>query len=142
MCRVILLAACGLAVAACPMLTGGPDERALAQASIDPRALDQLAPPAPGPALGPASPAATAQGAAHPPPPPFHPNGPHPRQPPAPTALAGPVMPATPPPAPVLPPAIAVPTRPPPAPLPPVITSTAPTVAIPIPAGLRVVFGP
>ncbi len=115
------------------------------QVSTDPRALDQLKPPAveskpPPPTRGrtparPARPQAAAPTPARPgPATPAAIYGP-PRPPPAP-------LPVAPPPAPVVPPPITVPTRPIPPPPPVPIVETAPGEALPLKDGLRVTFGP
>jgi outer membrane protein OmpA-like peptidoglycan-associated protein len=108
---------------------------AIAQVTLDQRALEKLGPgPAqatPTPTPAPAPPAPTPR--ARPPAPRLdahaHPNGPHQKLPATPRDIATqapmPTMPAAPPPAPVLPPPIVVPTRPQPLPAPPTVVAHA-----------------
>jgi outer membrane protein OmpA-like peptidoglycan-associated protein len=109
-----------------------------AQVSVDPRALDQLRPPAveaqparPRPTQArPARPGAPAAAA------PAELYGP-----PRPTVTPA-VVPAAPPPGPVIPPPIQVPTRPVPPPPPTQVVADAPGTAIEAQDGLRITFGP
>jgi outer membrane protein OmpA-like peptidoglycan-associated protein len=130
---------------------------ALAQSTLDPKALEQLAPapgtttpatppakpkPAPRPAKpaakpapakpAPAKPAAGKPAVTKPAAPP----------PPAPAKLPDVIVPTAPPPAPVLPPPIVVPIRPPPPAAPVPVAPDAPGSATADPTGLRVTFGP
>ena len=144
---------------------------ALAQASVDQRALEPLqqqpatpAPAKPAPAKpvpakpapakpvpakpapakpAPAKPAPAKPAPAKPAPAkPAPPNHPAPAHPAPPApAPAPPPVPAAPPPAPVLPPPVIVPTRPPPPPPPIPIAADAPGAAEQIPDGLRITFG-
>ena len=101
---------------------------ALAQVSVDQRALDQLAPAKP-PTTQPVKPAVPAPVVA---------------KPPASTTAARPAVPAvatTPPPNLTIPPALVVPTRPAAAPAKPPVVSDAPTTVERRRDGLRVVFG-
>jgi outer membrane protein OmpA-like peptidoglycan-associated protein len=109
----------------------------LAQTTLDPKALEQLAPPPPPakPSTPPAkpkprpapkpSPAKTIQA-----------------KPPAPAKPPDVVVPVAPPPPPVLPPPIVVPTRPPPPPTPVPVAPDAPGTTTASRTGLRVTFGP
>ncbi len=112
---------------------------AWAQTTLNPGALDQLAPPpipptSSAPAKPPAKPPAGQHGR---PPVRTTATAPHP----AATPVKPLVVPPAPPPPPVLPPPIIVPTRPP-APPPPIpIAADAPGEALPQPDGLRVSFG-
>jgi outer membrane protein OmpA-like peptidoglycan-associated protein len=124
-----------------------------AQVAVDPRALDQLAPPA-KPTVTRPTPPTVARVAR--PPAPADVDGPHQilpsigRAPPGPTAkpaaaaaTPGTVsVPAAPPPVPVLPPPIVVPARPVPLPPPPPVAADAPGSFSKLPGGLRVTFGP
>lgn len=122
----------------------------LAQVTVDPRALDELAPPkAAAPARKPASatkPASTAIDGPHQTPPPLGALPVPPAAKPA-TAKTGPAkpatttMPAVAPPAPVLPPPIEVPTRPATPPPPTPVVADAPGQFGKIPGGLRITFG-
>ena len=133
--------------------------QARAQVTVNPRALDQLAPPAtttPAPTPKPATPKPAAP-VRKPQRPPAPPDGPHHTLPPlgqvpvpagtaagkpgAPQKPAPVTVPAVPPPAPVLPPPIVVPTRPAPPPPPAPVAADAPGAFSKIPAGLRVTFG-
>lgn len=147
-----------LACAGTPALAPLP---AHAQASIDPRALDQLQTPQATPASPePAKPGSAARPDQARPPsragtttgtqPPAHPNAaangahpPTPAKPAAPPAPAPPQVrvPLAPPPPPMLPPPLVVPTRPPAPPTPAPVAADAPGAAVQIPDGLRVTFG-
>jgi outer membrane protein OmpA-like peptidoglycan-associated protein len=127
--NLILLAVVGAVAIAAP----SPSETALAQATIDQRALNPLNPSQPGtaPAEKPASPAkpGTQRPAA-------------PTAPTAPVAPAPPSVPKEPPPGPVIPPPIVVPTRPPEPPPPPPVNKDAQGTAAPAQGvNLRVTFG-
>ena len=129
---LIVLACAGTA----PLLP----QPALAQATIDQRALEPLQKPAATPA--PPSP----QPAKHPPPSraaPASATGATATHPVSPASPAPPQVrvPLAPPPAPVLPPALVVPTRPPAPPAPAPVAADAPGTATAIQDGLRVTFG-
>lgn len=121
------------------LLTAGA---AVAQVTVDPRALDALKPesaaPATPPKSAPAKPRQPARAA---------PAKPAPAKPqvaapvPPPPAPPPPVVPAAPPPPPVIPPPVAVPTRPVPPPTPAVVTADAPGEASAIVGGIRITFG-
>jgi outer membrane protein OmpA-like peptidoglycan-associated protein len=123
---------------------------AMAQVTVDQRALDQLSPAQPGSPPPPPLDHAKPRAASHPSAPtPKHPapQGAHPATegkttaPAKPTAPPAPTVPTAPPPAPVLPPPIAVPARPiaPPPPL--AVMPDAPGEVERSAAGLRVTFG-
>jgi outer membrane protein OmpA-like peptidoglycan-associated protein len=133
-----------LSVACCP---------AIAQVTVDSRALDQLqtptTPAAPAPVPPPRASKAT--------PPAQQPVRPHPNaaavvKPPAPSRTqptlppppppSPPVVPIAPPPLPVVPPPIVVPVRPAVPPPPATVTADAPDTVKPIEGGVRITFGP
>ena len=128
---------------------------AMAQVTVDPRALDTLNPPAPKPAPAkpaappsvskpaPAKPANTtpAKPLPAPPPAPPAPPGAGVTIRPTPGATGAPSVPAAAPPGVTIPPPLVVPTRPAPPPAPPTISADSPSTTAPLPGGLRVVFG-
>jgi outer membrane protein OmpA-like peptidoglycan-associated protein len=122
---------------------------ALAQVTLDQRALDKLGPGADQPATPAPHPGAAPAPRARPPAPRLdahaHPNGPHQKLPPLPSDVAAhaplPVVPFAPPPPPVLPPPIVVPTRPQQPPPPPAVAAAADGVAERHGTDLRVTFG-
>ena len=120
---------------------------AMAQVTVDPRALDNLNPPAPKSA--PAKPAPAPRPApAKPPAAVPKPPTPPPAPPsagvtirPTPGAPGAPSVPAAGPAGINIPPPIVVPTRPAPPPAPPTISADSPSTTAPLQGGLRVVFG-
>jgi outer membrane protein OmpA-like peptidoglycan-associated protein len=146
----LFLAAASLAVAA------SLPWPAVAQVTLDQRALEKLGPgptqPTPAPTspvpTSPAPTSSTPTPRSHPPAPRVdahaHPNGPHQKLPATPRDVATqapmPTMPAAPPAAPVLPPPIIVPTRPQPPPAPPAVVAEAAGEAERHGADLRVTF--
>jgi outer membrane protein OmpA-like peptidoglycan-associated protein len=128
---------------------------ARAQATVEPRALEQLGPAPGAKPTAKHAPSATQGTARHESGPSeprtahAHANGPHqslpPLRPPAPAVAAArpgqPPVPQAAPPAPVLPPPLIVPTRPPPPPLPPTVSPAAAGDVTKLPEGIRVTFG-
>ena len=130
------------------LLAGG---QAAAQVTVNPKALDELNPPAKEPATHPKPPPKhspparhTTTTAKHAPPPSEHhavtatakPQAPPPTPPPP-----APLVPPAPPPPPVIPAPVSVPVRPSPPPPPPVLAADAPDTAVMLPEGLRITFG-
>jgi outer membrane protein OmpA-like peptidoglycan-associated protein len=133
-----------------------------AQVTVNPRALDELAPPPPAPPAKVSTMPAVAPARRPPQRLPANPDGPHHTLPPlgrvplgrvpvpagtlagkpgTPQKPGAPAVPLAPPPAPVLPPPIVVPTRPLPPPPPAPVSTDAPGAVSKLPSGLRVTFG-